>query len=266
MRKHGRGRQPLTTVDVEKLREPGRYGDGQCVGLYLAVSPIRAKSWLFIGTLHAKRHVVGIGSADTVTLAAARAKAAKLREQLKQGIAPIKAKEAHRIAKAQRAAADADAVTFGTMAEELFQTLFRSWKSRKHEQQWRLSLDTYCAPLWHLPVSKIAVADVLQVVGPLWSAKTRNGEIRTRATAIRTRARIERVLDYAKARGYRNGDNPARWKGGLEALLPKPQKRVQHLAAMDYRDVPAFLVELRKHQEATIAAALEFHPDCDTKR
>ncbi len=67
------------------------------------------------------------------------------------------------------------------------------------------------------------------------------------------------MLDYAKARGYRNGDNPARWKGGLEALLPKPQKRVQHLAAMDYRDVPAFLVELRKHQEATIAAALEFH-------
>ena len=188
MRKHGRGRQPLTTVDVEKLREPGRYGDGQCVGLYLAVSPTRAKSWLFIGTLHAKRHVVGIGSADTVTLAAARAKAAKLREQLKQGIAPIKAKEAHRIAKAQRAAADADAVTFGTMAEELFQTLFRSWKSRKHEQQWRLSLDTYCAPLWHLPVSKIAVADVLQVVGPLWSAKTRNGEIRTRATATIRRA------------------------------------------------------------------------------
>jgi hypothetical protein len=93
VKRHGRKRQPLTTFDVEKLRNPGRYGDGRG-GLYLAVSPPRAKSWLFIGTLHGKRHVVGLGSADTVTLATARAKAAKLRGQLKEGIPPIKAKEA----------------------------------------------------------------------------------------------------------------------------------------------------------------------------
>jgi integrase len=252
MRKHGRGRQPLTTVDVEKLREPGRYGDGQCVGLYLAVSPTRAKSWLFIGTLHGKRHVVGIGSADTVTLAAARAKAAKLREQLKQGIAPIKAKESRQLAKAAAATAEADPVTFGEMADQLFATLFRSWRSKKHERQWRLSLDDYCAPLCNLPVAKIGTAEVLQVVGPLWSTKTE--------TAVRTRARIERVLDYAKAKGYRNGDNPARWRGNLEALLPRPKskrERVRHLAAMDYRKVPAFMAKLRQ-QATVVASALEF--------
>jgi integrase len=252
MRKHGRRRQPLTTIDVEKLRDPGRYGDGHCVGLYLAVSPTRAKSWLFIGTLHEKRHVVGLGSADVVSLAAARAKAAKLREQLKQGVPPIKAKEARRLAKAQHAAAAADAVTFGEMADQLFETLFRSWRNKKHEYQWRQTLDFYCAPLRNLPVAKIAAADVLAVVGPLWSTKTE--------TAIRVRARIERVLDYAKAKGCRNGDNPARWKGGLEALLPKPRpqaQRVRHLAAMDYRKMPAFMAKLRS-QASVAASALEF--------
>jgi integrase len=101
-------------------------------------------------------------------------------------------------------------------------------------------------------VSKIAAPDVLAVVGPLWSTKTE--------TAIRVRARIERVLDYAKAKGYRSGDNPARWKGGLEALLPKPKpqsKRVRHLAAMDYRKVPTFMAKLRQ-QETVVASALEF--------
>lgn len=252
MRKHGRTRQPLTTIDVEKTRDPGRYGDGQCVGLYLAVSPTRAKSWLFIGTLHGKRHVVGLGSADTVSLAAARAKATKLRADLKQGIPPTKAKEARAVAKMQRAAAKADAVTFGEMGDQLFETLFRSWRNKKHEWQWRQTLDVHCAPLQNLPVSKVGTADVLSVVGPLWSSKTE--------TAIRVRARIERVLDFAKAKNCRSGDNPARWKGGLEALLPKPKpkhERVRHLVAMEFRDVPALIAELRK-QDTIVANALEF--------
>jgi integrase len=252
MRKHGRRRQPLTTVDVEKLRDPGRYGDGACACLYLAVSETRAKSWLFIGTLHHRRYVVGLGSADTLGLSAARRKAAELREQLKQGIPPIKAKEARTMAKAQRAAAEVDAVTFGEVADQLFATLFREWRSKKHQRQWHLSLDVYCASLRPMPVSKITAADVLQVIGPLWSSKIE--------TAVRTRARIERVLDYAKGKGYRLGDNPARWKGGLDALLPKPkskQKRVKHLPAMAYTDVPAFLAALRQ-QDTVIAHALEF--------
>ena len=251
MRKHGRKRQPLTAIDVGKLRDPGRYGDGRG-GLYLAVSPTRAKSWLFIGTLHGKRHVKGLGSAETVSLAAARAEAARLREQLKKNIPPTKAKEARAIAKAQRAAERAGAVTFGEVADELFESLFRSWRSRIHERQWRRTLDVDCASLRPLPVSKIGVAEVLQVVGPLWNSKTE--------TAMRIRSRIERVLDHAEAKDYRTGDNPARWKGKLKALLPKPKpkrERVRHLSAMDYRVVPAFLAKLRK-QETVIARALEF--------
>ena len=251
MHKHGRDRQPLTSLDVEKLRDAGRYGDGRG-NLYLAVSPTRAKSWLFIGTLHGKRHVVGLGSADTVSLAQARTEAARLKESLKKNIPPVKAREARAMDKAQRAAEKAKAITFGEVAEQLFRSLFQSWRSKKHEQQWRLTLDTYCAPLWHLPVSKIGTAEVLRVVGPLWNSKTE--------TATRVRARIARVLNYAKASKYRDGDNPALWKGGLEAVLPKPRpkrERVRHLPAMDYLAVPAFMAELRK-QETTIARALEF--------
>jgi len=251
MRKHGRKRQPLTTIDVEKLRDPGRYGDGRG-GLYLAVSPTRAKSWLFIGTLHGKRHVKGLGSADTVSLVAARREAAELREQLKKGTPPLKAKEKRAAAKAQAAAAKADAVTFGEMADELFKSRFQSWRSKKHEYQWHRTLHVHCAPLRNLAVLKIGATDVLGVVGPLWNTKL--------VTAMRTRARIERVLDFAKAKGYRNGDNPARWEGGLEALLapPKPKrKRVRHLSALEYSDLPTFMVELRK-QQGVAAKALEF--------
>jgi integrase len=251
MRKHGRKRQPLTTIDVEKLRDPGRYGDGHG-GLYLAVSPTRAKSWLFIGTLHGKRHVKGLGSADTVSLVAARRRAAELREELKKGNPPLKAKEDRAAAKAQAAAAKADAVTFGEMADQLFESRFQSWRSKKHEYQWHRTLHVHCAPLRNLAVSKICATDVLGVVGPLWNTKL--------VTAMRTRARIERVLDFAKAKGYRNGDNPAHWKDSLQALLaqPKPKrKRVQHLSAMDYHDLPTFMVELRKQQSVT-ARALEF--------
>ena len=158
MRKHGRKRQPLTNIDVDKLRDPGRYGDGHG-GLYLAVSPTRAKSWLFIGTLHGKRHVKGLGGADTVSLAEARRKAAELREQLKKNIPPTKAQEVRALARAQRVAEKANAVTFGQAADELLESLFRSWRSRKHERQWHRSLDVYCAPLRPLPVSKIAAAD-----------------------------------------------------------------------------------------------------------
>jgi integrase len=251
MKKHGRKRQPLTSIDVKNLRNPGRYGDGRG-GLYLAVSPTRAKSWLFIGTLHGKRHVKGLGSVDTVTLAQARAEAARLRGELKKNIPPTKAKEARAMAKAQRAAEKAGAVTFGEVADHLFDKLFRSWRSRVHERQWRRTLDVECTPLRHLPVSKIGVADVLAVIGPLWTTRTE--------TAMRARARIERVLDHAEALEYRTGDNPARWKGRLQALLPKPKskrERVRHMSAMDYRSVPAFLAKLRRH-DTIVARALEF--------
>jgi integrase len=143
-------------------------------------------------------------------------------------------------------------VTFGAVADEVFDSLFHSWRNKKHEYQWHRTLTVHCAPLRNLAVSKIAVADVLGVVGPLWKTKIE--------TAIRTRARIERVLNHAKAKGYRNGDNPARWEGALEHLLSEPKskrERVRHLPAMDYRELPTFMVELRK-QQSVVAKALEF--------
>jgi integrase len=252
MRKHGRVRQPLTDLDVRKLHKPGRYGDSRN-GLYLAVSEAGAKSWLFIGTLHGKRHVKGLGSTSALSLKAARAEAAKLSAALDNGIAPEKAVERRAREKAQIAAAKAGAITFGQAAEEVFRSLFQSWRSKRHEQQWRLTLDKYCLPIAHKPVSQINVTDVLSVIGPLWGTKIE--------TAMRVRARIERVLDHAAAKDYRtNGDNPARWKGKLQSLLPKPKRkaeRIKHFAAMPYVDVPAFMVELRK-QDSIVAKALEF--------
>jgi integrase len=250
MRKHGRPRQPLTDLDVKKLRKPGRYGDARN-GLYLAVSETGAKSWLFIGTKHGKRHVKGLGNAANLSLKAARAEAARLAAALDNNIAPEKAVERRAREKAQAAAAKAGAVTFGEVAEEVFRTSFQSW-SEKHERQWRLTLDVYCAPLWHLPIPKIGTPEILQVLGPVWTKKTES--------AVRIRSRLERILDYAQAKDYRSGDNPARWKGKLQVLLPKPKpmnERVQHFSAMPYADVPAFLVELRK-QDSVPAKALEF--------
>jgi integrase len=251
MRKHGRPRQPLTDLDIRKLRKPGRYGDARN-GLYLAISKTGARSWLFIGTKHGKRHVKGLGSATTVSLKAARAEAAKLSEALDKNLPPEKAAAKRAREKAAAIAAKAGAVTFGQCAEELFASLFQSWRSKRHEKQWRLTLDKYCAPIWHLPVSHIGSAEMLEVLGPLWLTKTE--------TALRSRGRIERVLDYAQAKGYRNGDNPARWRGKLQVLLPKlkaKRERVQHFAAMKYSDVPAFLVQLRE-KDIVPAKALEF--------
>jgi DNA-binding transcriptional LysR family regulator/integrase len=192
-------------------------------------------------------------SASHLSLRAARLEAAKLRTDLSSGVTPEKAKEKRARERARAEAAKAGSITFGQCAEEVFKSLFQSWRSKKHEQQWRLTLDTYFLPIAHLPVSKINVTDVLSVVGPLWGNK--------QETAIRVRGRIERVLDHALAKDYRtNGDNPARWKGKLQALLPPPKpksKRVKHLAAMPYADVPAFMVGLRK-QDTTVAKALEF--------
>src|SRR5262249_16880982 len=146
---------------------------------------------------------------------------------LDNNIAPEKAVERRIREKAQAAAAKAGAVTFGQAAEEYFGGRFQSW-SKKHERQWRLSLDVYCAPLWHLPIAKIGTPEILQVVGPIWTSK--------RESAVRIRSRLECILDYAQAKDYRAGDNPARWKGKLKDLLPKVKKRVQHFSAMPYKD------------------------------
>jgi integrase len=247
MHKNGRDRQRLTALDVRRLRKPGRYGDG--LGLYLAVSESGAKSWIFLWSRHGKRRAIGLGSAATTSLADARNMAAEKRQAvhsaLREGRTPLGAR-------AERAGG-AGRMTFGAMADQLFESLAPSWKNAKHRYQWERTLQVHCKPLRDKRVAEITTNDVLFVLKPLWDAKQWE-------TALRTRARIERVLDYAKGKGHRAGENAAVWKGNLQALLPAPpakRKRVQHLPALPFAEVPAFIGEIRE-LSGIAPKALEF--------
>src|SRR6516225_11579281 len=143
-----------------------------------------------------------------------------------------------------------EGATFGECADRVIEAMRPSWRSSRHAAQWVMTLREYAAPLRHLPVDKITTDDVLSVLKPLWNEKTE--------TASRLRGRIERVLDAAKAQGLRSGENPARWRGHLDQLLPKRQKLTRgHHAAMSYTDLPAFMEDLQA-REGTAARALEF--------
>ena len=140
--------------------------------------------------------------------------------------------------------------TFGHMADAVREALSAGFRNEKHKAQWKTTLETYAAPLRTKPVDTIATDDVLSVLKPIWTKKAE--------TASRLRGRIEKVLDAAKAKGFRNGENPARWRGHLDHLLPKPLKLTRgHHEAMAYEDIPKFVADLRK-REATAALALEF--------
>jgi integrase len=228
----------LTARTVATLTKPGRHGDGG--GLYLSISPTGAKSWTFIYRFAGKRSEIGFGPARDVPLATARERAAEARKKLEAGQDP---KQARRI--------EADS-SFRACAERLIARLEPSWRSDIHAQQWKRSVFADAAALGDIPVDQITTQDVLRVLTPLWQAK--------RTTAERLRGRIETVLDAAKAEGLRDENlaNPARWRGHLAALLPKP-KRIEkpHHAAMSYDQVPAFVAELRT-REGGVARALEF--------
>jgi integrase len=246
----------LTAKKVGKLsKRPGRYGDGR--GLVLeVVSPTNA-SWLLRYQRHGRERWHGLGPVADFTLAEARLRARAARQLLHDGIDPIDHKRAVR---AQQAAAAARAVTFGEVTG-YYRTHAPTWKHEKHVAQWRASIlgltlagkptaHDYCKALRVLPVARIDTPIILQVLRPLWHDKPE--------TMSRVRARIATVLDYAKAAGYRQGDNPAAWEV-IGKLLPARDKvaPVEHFAAVDYREVPAFMAELRQRQ-GTAARALEF--------
>jgi integrase len=199
--------------------------------------------------LNGKSHDMGLGSALDVTLAEARAKAAHARKLKADGIDPLATKRASRAA---ARAAEVKAVTFGECAHSYLAAHRGGWRSVVHAEQWRQSIADYAFPfLGALPVASVDTALVLRVIEPIWSTKT--------ATASRVRNRVELILDWAKARGYRDGENPARWRGHLDKLLPAPTKvqRKTHHAALPYAELPAFMAELRAH-EGNAARALEF--------
>jgi integrase len=226
----------LNARTVATITEHGRHADGG--GLYLSISPNGGRRWVFLFRWHGKPTEIGFGSARDVTLARARELASAARLKLSEGINP---KEARR---------PLEGVTFGECADRVIEAMRPSWRNSKHAAQWEMTLRDYAAPLRRLPVDKITTDDVLLVLKPIWNKKPE--------TASRLRGRIERVLDAAKAQGLRGGENPARWRGHLDQLLPKRQRLTRgHHAAMNYADVPAFIASLQTRQ-ATAALALEF--------
>ncbi len=229
----------LSARTVES-RGPGIYCDGD--GLYLCVTQSLRRTWVYRFSWQGRRCEMGLGSTRDVSLAAAREARDAARRKLKSGRNPIEARreDARIVAKP----------TFGEIADALLETKASEWRNEKHKDQWRASLVEIAAALRPLPVDKVGTEDVLRVLTPIW--------LERHETASRTRGRIEAVLDAAKAQGHRTGENPARWKGHLEHLLPKRSKLSRgHFAAMPYSDVPAFMEQLRGVDTAS-ARALEF--------
>lgn len=239
--------QKLTARTVTATNKPGMYSDGN--GLYLQVSPSGSKSWIYRFMLHGRSRDMGLGSMNDVSLSEARTLAHDARRLVKSGSDPIDTRKAQQ---RQQAVQAATTLTFAECAQQLIRSHESGWRNPKHRQQWHNTLETYAFPIFgDLPVDSIDTGLVLQAVEPIWNTKTE--------TASRLRGRIEAVLDWAKARGYRSGENPARWRGHLANLLPKKEKvrRVKHHAALTYEDVCAFMKALRE-QEGVAARGLEF--------
>jgi integrase len=237
----------LTAVSVTNARSKGLHPDGG--GLYLRVTSTGTKSWIFRFARNGKTHDMGLGPAGSISLARARELAAEARRRRSEGLDPIKARMAE-LESAKRA--EAKGVSFKACAEQMMNAREIGWRNAKHRQQWRNSLHAYAYPvIGETAVAAVDTTVVLQVVEPIWATKT--------ATANRVRGRMEAVLDWAKARGLRDGENAARWRGHLDQLLAAPSKvrSVRHHPALPYADLPAFLDMLRS-QTAISRRALEF--------
>src|SRR6516225_6541962 len=237
----------LTALAVDKAKRRGYFGDGG--GLYLQVSASGAKSWVFCYKEAGRQHEMGLGPQHAIGLAEAREKARECRRVRLEGIDPI---EARRTARRRAKLEAAKATTFKQCAERYIDSHKAGWRNPKHAAQWPSTLATYAYPVFgELAVQAIDVGLVMKAVEPIWTTKPE--------TASRVRGRIESVLDWAAARGYRQGENPARWRGLIENLLPKKTKvrRVEHHAALPYVELPEFMAELRR-QEGIGAKALEF--------
>jgi integrase len=228
----------LSDRTVKTVTKPGRHSDGG--GLYLNVTGGGGRSWVFMWTKEGRQREMGLGSLAAVSLASARARAAKARELIAEGGDPLEVRTVER----------KTMPTFGEIADRLVANMAPSWRNDKHADQWRMTLTTYAAPLRSKPVDTIGTEDVLAVVQPLWNSKPE--------TASRLRGRIEKVMDAARALKHHPGPNPAAWKGNLASLLPARQKLTRgHHPAMPYPEVPAFVLRLRATGGIS-ALALEF--------
>lgn len=237
----------LSPVKVAKASKPGMYADG--AGLYLHVGPTGGKSWIYRFMLEGKAREMGLGPLHTIGLADARQLALEARKQRLAGVDPLAARKAQR--DAQRLAT-AKAITFQACAEKYIAANRAAWRNAKHTDQWGSTLKTYAYPvIGNLPVAEIDTGHVTKILEPIWTKKAE--------TASRVRGRIESILDYATTHRWRDGANPARWRGHLEHVLPKRSKvaRVQHHAALPWKQISAFMSDLAI-QDGTAALGLRF--------
>ncbi len=227
----------LSDLKVRSFKT-GRHSDGG--GLYLRVSGSGGKSWSFMYNRHGERREMGLGPYPAISLAAARKLAMEHRETVASGRTP-----------SNRTVDDDIEPTFAEVVEMFLGAMEDQWSNPKHRAQWRMTLGpAYCKPLLKMRVAEIALDDVLRVLKPHWTKKPE--------TASRLRGRIERVLAFAKVRGWRAGENPAQWRGNLDAILPPRAKLTRgHMAAMPYATLPEFVAQLRETKTVS-AQALEF--------
>lgn len=232
----------LTAVKAQNA-PPGKYGDGR--GLQLHVRKNGTRAWVFRYMLNGKAREMGLGPLHTVSLAKAREIAADCRRQLVLGEDPINNRRQKRISAAGQ-------MTFRDCAERFLEAHQNSWRNEKHRKQWASTLEAYAYPkIGDHPVNTVGTAEVMRVLDPIWRTKTE--------TAKRLRGRVERILDWARVREYREGENPARWRGHLDNLLPAPSRiaKVNHHPALAFTEVPEFMATLRG-RTGVAARALEF--------
>ena len=250
-------RQLINRLDVLKVKRalaPGYYADG--AGLYLQVGDSGWKSWIYRFTLNGRTRDMGLGSFITFGLAEARQSAQEARKLVAARIDPIEDRRSRRI---QKRATNARVITFRQEADAYIEAHRPGWKNAKHAEQWRATLDTYAYPtIGDVNVADVDTGMIVQILEPIWSKKTE--------TANRVRGRIERILSRAASKGHRSGENPARWRGHLDNILPARGRvaPVRHHSALPYSKIGDFVRQLR--QQAGIAArALELTILCATR-
>jgi integrase len=241
-------RNRLTVKQIEALRDKGYYADGG--NLYIKVTTSGSKSWVLFYTIGGKNREMGLGGYSDVSLADARDIAEEQRKLIKRdGVDPVAKRQADRVASRIE---DAKRITFEQAAYQYIEAHRTGWKNAKHAEQWSNTLRDYAYPTFgKLPVAAVDTSLVMKAIEPIWQTKTE--------TATRVRGRIEAILDWATTRGYRDGVNPARWRGHLENLLPARNKvqKVKHHAALPIAELGKFMSDVRK-QQGTAARTLEF--------
>lgn len=241
--------EEVSALLVKRLSRRGLHAVGGVAGLHLQIIPSGAKSWILRVMVGSKRRDIGLGGYPDVPLAAARERAREAREQIRQGLDPVSERRA---AKARLASSQANTITFDDAVRRFLAIKAHEFRCSKHTAQWASTLAAYASPkIGRLRVADVDLHAVVAVLEPIWTEKTE--------TASRLRGRIESVLAWATVNGYRTGDNPARWKGHLDAVLPKPGKvaKVVHHRALPIDAMPAFMRALRQ-REGMAAKGLEF--------